>query len=193
MQQYGNKGLALKQEYYNGEASASIPPGAPLVFKMDGTDDGIKAVLPSSASALLAQNFFCGIAADGQSVATGGYGSAVILGFHSGAIVALQTRTASTESWSTAAALSVGQALSVDTTYNALLVGSTSPVGTVNAITNSTQGNTASIGVALPLNLLQGPGIVLAATHASAAGSASTSNDTRLAITYALKVQLRSL
>lgn len=182
--QLGTKPSVRKQNFRSAEASANIPVGAPVVFKMDGTEDLFRAVLPSSASAILARQFFAGINVSGQPVAPNGYGTAQCWGLVPSAIVVNQTRANSSASWSTAAALSAGQALTVDTVFDALV-----PIGT-GALSFVT-GASLTDSAAYQLGTLFANQVVLAQSAASAAGSASSSNDTRVKITTALKVYLR--
>lgn len=180
--QLGPKSQVRKFNFKSAEASASITQGRPLVFKMDGTEDGVRAVLPSSASALLAANFFAGINVSPADVVPNGYGTGQCWGFCN-AVVAQQTRAASSDSFSTAAALSVGQLLTIDTVVNALIAGPT----ILQMQTGTASGAMGTVNLADFIH----PEVVLAQTLATAAGVATTSNDTRLAITSSLKVQLR--
>lgn len=180
--QIGDKAQVRKFNFINAEASASIPVGAPMVFKMDGTKDGVRCTLPSSGSAILARSFFAGVNVSANSVGTGAFGTGQCWGFCN-AQIAQQTRSASTASWSTAPALSIGQLLTVNTVADVL-----EPVGT-GALTFVTASTTDTLAYQFGTQFVQQA--VMAQTAATRAGTASSSNDTRLAVTYSLKVMLR--
>lgn len=99
-----------------------IPIGSPLVFAINGTQDGLAVVLPSTAGAALSANCPAGIA-NGTSFPLNqepiGLGDMVqIAGICNYTLISF-TRAASTNTWA-ASTLSLGDVLSIDTVNNAL-------------------------------------------------------------------------
>lgn len=173
--------------YRNDEASAVIPAGAPIIFSIDATEDGFAAYLPSSAGAAKSPELFAGIAGGPGDLVVGQSGHAQIWGICDYAVVVQQSRAASTDSYVSAAALSVGQPLAIDTVNNALKTGSL-VTGAFTIVTNATTDTLAvNFGDGNP------PMFVMAQTKASAASSASTTSDTTVKKTYGLKVFLRAM
>ncbi len=176
--------------FRNDESSASIEPGRPVVFTIDGTEDGFAAVLPVTAAAAKCPGFFAGIHVGSRNLLTNEVGTAQIWGLCNYAIFAQQTRSATTASFSTAAPLSVGQPLSIHTAagINALVI-----AGAAGAITKAyVTGTAASDTLALTLNEI--PAVIVAAqTVASAAASATTTSETRTSVTMGIKVFLRAM
>lgn len=119
----------------NGEASANIPTGTPLILNLSsaaqpttasdgrgvGFEDGLQVVLPATAGANPSLNFVYGVAL-GQ-ILNNQLGEALITGVASFALVTRATRAASTNSWSSSASSSLagGFLLSVDTLNNAFV------------------------------------------------------------------------
>lgn len=183
----GTKPFVADINYKNGESSASIPAGSPICFVMNGTEDGFLAVLPSTAGAALTPELFAGVALTPISVVANAYGMARVWGLANYAIVVQQSRAASTNSYATAAALSVGQPLKIDTVNNAFATAS-QVTGSFTVVTNATTDTVA-------LNFGDGnpPMFVMAQTLASAASSASTSSDSSVKKTYGVKIFLRAM
>jgi hypothetical protein len=185
----GSKPFREFQNYRNAEASASIDPGRPVVLVLNGTEDGFEGVLPSTATATQSPFLFAGVNSLPTALVADAYGMAQISGLCNYALVAQQTRSASGASWSTAAALSIGQPLTINTVANAFVAAAAAGVATVTYVTGTATSDT----LGLTLGNIFLPYAVLAATTASAAASASTTSDTRLAITYGMKVYLRAM
>lgn len=154
--------------------TVTIPSGAPLVLKMNGTNDGVDVVLPSTSGAL---NLIIGLmyGVNTKALAVGAYGEGVVYGLTNTLLLIRQTRASSTNVWATEAARSVGEFLTVDTVNNGFLT-----------VTSSYLAVTASTAAAAG-TLTYNPMAVLAQTLASYASSASTTADTRTAITAAVK------
>lgn len=162
----GDVSARVIQNVSSEEASATIPLGCPVALGFSGTRDGISVVLPSS-SAAKAHAFAFGVAM--ADIPAGKLGAQVqSYGFVRKAIVLLQTRTASTESWS-AATLSQGVMLNVDTVNNAF----------------STSGGTLAKTSYLPFAVL--------AESTAFVASASTTADSRTALTGYMKAFVRML
>lgn len=182
--------------FRSDEASASIPAGSPVLFSIDGTEDGFAAHLPSSSSAAKCPELFAGVFSGPGSLLAGYPGAAQIWGLCDYAIVVQQSRAASTDSYATAAALSVGQALSIDTVNNAFATGSQF-TGARTIVTAFTSGTAATDiqAATLAANFGDGsaPMFVMAQTLASAASSASTSSDSSTKKTYGTKIFLRAM
>ncbi len=183
----GDKPYRSYTGFRSDEATATIVPGKPVVLVMDGTEDGFAGALPSTATATKTPSLFCGV--NEFSVTPGNIGSAQIWGLCNYAIVAQQTRSASTASFSSMAALSVGQPLTINTVVDAFVAAGPAGAATVGYTTGSATSDT----LALTLGGLFLPYAVLAGTVSSAAAAASTSSDTRLAVTYGVKIMLRAM
>lgn len=154
----------------NAESSASIPLGSPVCLVLNGTNDGLAVVLPSTGGAIKAHSLFYGIAS--EVITAGAYGETVISGFNNYVRILRQTRAASTDAWASVAAIAVGECLNVDTVNNVMV-------------------RSASIAASAFL-----PICIAAETIASATTLASTSfttGDTRTAITSAMKAFLRAM
>lgn len=153
------------ENVYNDEASATIALGSPVALTMDGTDDGVAVILPAS-SAAKSHAFHYGVALD--QMLPGQKGRVQVFGIVRKAMVLLQTRTASGESWS-AATLSQAVLLNVDTVNNAY----------------STSGGTLAKTSYLPFAVL--------AESTAIVASASATSDTRTALTGYMKAYVRLL
>lgn len=182
--------------FRSDEASASIPPGSPVLFAVDGTEDGFAAHLPSSSSAAKSPELFGGVYSGPGSLLPGVASKAQVWGICEYAIVLQQSRAASTDNYASAAALSVGQPLSIDTVNNAFAIGNQF-TGARTVVTAFTSGTAATDiqAATLAANFGDGsaPMFVMAQTLASAASSASTSSDSSVKKTYGTKIFLRAL
>jgi hypothetical protein len=179
--QVGNKADLAAVVIRNAEASATIPLGAPVVLNMNATNDGLDVVLPSTAAGL---RKILGLRY-GVSMGTyvaGAYGEAVVFGFTYSLLLIRQTRSASTATWETEAARSVGEYLTIDTVNNAFVTAAS----TIQAVTASA--STAQSPVATIY-----PDCVLCQTLASYASSASATSDTRTAITSLVRAFVRMM
>lgn len=163
----GDKAETISFRVKNGESSSTIVKGTPVVLEVDGTDDGLSVVLPGSAAAN-ANSLVFGVAI--ASIAAGNYGEVQAFGFNRYSILRRQTRGASTDSWASGIAISVGVMLNIDTVNNCF----------------STSGGTLAASAFLPF-ALAGESV------ASYASSASATSDTRTAITTSIKTFLRML
>jgi hypothetical protein len=183
----GDKPFKQEINFRNAESSTSIPTGSPVIFVMNTTEDGFAGVLPSTAGAAKSPELFAGVYFGSQSLLATQVGMAQVWGFCNYAIVVQQSRAATTDSFVSAAALSVGQALAIDTVNNAFKTGS-QVTGAMTIVTNATTDTVAvNFGDGNP------PMAVMAQTLAAAVSSASTTSETRTKITYGLKVFLRAM
>lgn len=172
LNQVGNKAGRISATVKNGESSSSIPRGTPVVLKMTdtaATDDGLSVCLPATAGSALSYAIKYGIITD--TTAVNNQSEAVLFGVCNYALVTRMTRAASSDSWTSSAAIASGVALGIDTLNNALLVG-------------------ASIAGSIASNAAMA---VLLDSIASAAASATATSDTRTAITSAVRVFVRML
>jgi hypothetical protein len=165
MKTVGNKADLLAVVFHNAEASASIPLGTPVVLVMNGTNDGLDVVLPSTAGASKMHALAFGVSIG--PVASGAYGEALIFGTHNNVVLTRQTRAASTVSWNSEASIASWGLLNIESVGNGMQTG----------------------GTLASTNFL--PFAVLAQSLASYASSASATSDTRTAITAAVKAFLR--
>lgn len=168
----------------------TIPAGSPVVFNMNGTNNGLDVVLFSSVTAAnQQQGFRCGVVFN--NVPVGGFDEAVVFGYTNFLLLIRQTRAASTANWTTEAARSVGEhltAVSVNTAASIpnLTNGWSTTGSTVQIVTGT--GSTGAINQTVYVC-----DAILAQTLASYASSASTTSDTRTAITAAVKAFVRVL
>ena len=99
----------------NAEA-VTIPAGSPVIFQMNGTDDGLAVVLPSSSTAAKVSGFAAGVLV--KTLEPGRLGDVQVYGFNRKTLIARGTRAASTAAWPTMASLAIGDVLSIDTALN---------------------------------------------------------------------------
>jgi len=116
-QTLGDKPGFVEERIRNDEASANIPKGTPVVLTLDGTEDGLAVVLPSSAgSQALADMFLFGVASDVVEPAR--LGNATKFGIARQAILRRATRAASTDNWVGSTSIAKGVLLRLDTVNN---------------------------------------------------------------------------
>jgi len=149
----------------NAEASASIPIGTPVVFKIAATNPGMDVVLPSSEVTMATAGCY-GVAM--QTAAAGDFFEAMVFGYCQNIVFLTGTKTASGETFSTASG-AAGIILCVDTVNNCF----------------TTTGGTQAKSGFMPYAIL--------AQSFTAAGSASTTSDTRTAATISSKAFLRMM
>ncbi len=167
--QVGNKKDVCAVVIKNAESSASIPQGTPVTLVLNGTDDGIAVVLPSTAGDAKNGAFKYGIAT--TTIAAGAFGEAQVFGHNSYSLFTRATRAASSDSWTSSASIASGIALGYDSINNAL-VGNASMVGSLGTLHAN---------------------IVLASSVSSIAASATATSDTRTAITVSVKTFIRMM
>lgn len=165
--QIGGKADAVTVTVKSAESS-SIPQGSPLILAMNGTDDGLAVVLPSTAGDAQTNALFYGIAP--VAIAPAALTDVIAFGYVPYAKLLVATRGASTDDWSSSASLDSWGILVVDTINDAL----------------SLQAASQDLGDFMPF-------VVLAQSVASVASSGSATSDTRTAITSGKKVFVRLL
>lgn len=164
--QVGNKRDQLLIVVKNGESTATLQQGQMLAYNLSnvaqgsnpGQDDGLQVVNPSTAG-IPSYALMAGIL-ETPSVAPGGIGEAIVFGFVQSAKLTIGTRSATSASWGSSASLASGALLAIDTANNCLLTFSS----------------------AAPQSHFQ-PFAILVDNIATQAGSATTTSDTRTAIT----------
>lgn len=161
----GSPAIRERAVVKNGEASAQMPLGTPVAFTFSGTDDGLAVILPSS-SAAKAHAFAFGVTTG--AINAGDKGEVMVRGFVRKALMLLQTRAASTDSWS-ASTHSQGVLLNIDTVNNVF----------------STSGGTLAKTSYLPLGVL--------AESTACAASATATSDTRTVVTGYMKAFVRMM
>jgi hypothetical protein len=163
----GNKPERLSIPVINTE-TAEIEVGVPVVFAANGTDDGVAVCLPASKTAAYADTLFAGIVVEKNlPIVLPKTGKAQVYGVCPTSRICRQTRAATTDSFSTAPAIAIGDIFLVNTVVNAL---SRSAAGAAS----------------------QAPGRIHAfQTVASAAGVASNATDTRTLVTSNIKTFIR--
>ena len=115
-QTLGDKAPFIDDFVRNSETS-SLVAGTPVTMEVDATEDGLSVELPSSGSAALSRLFPAGIVVD--AIAAGRIGNVRKYGFIDATYI-VRTRAATSDSFSTVAALTVGQVLSIETVMDAL-------------------------------------------------------------------------
>ena len=163
----GNDKRSLNSDYIqvqNNSASA-IAQGAPAIFEMDGTDDGVSVHNASDAAATTATSFLAGIAV--KAIPAGARGQVQVRGFIDNLLIIRATRAASTDTFATLAAISKGQDLIINTVGNGMSLGA---AGAASA---------------------ELPAMACVGTTASRASSASTSSDSSLVASILIGAYLR--
>lgn len=163
-QSMGDKKEFVAYKVKNDESSASITAGMPVILSVDGTDDGLAVVLPTSSTAAKIAAFQFGVATG--TIAAGKIGEALVNGMYDSGIIVCATRAASTDSFASYAAIAVGAVLH--------------PVSVANAF---------SVVAASTATLVHGA--FIAASIASGASSASATSNTGTAVTFSRKVFMR--
>lgn len=168
----GNKADRIICTVRNGEASASLPKGTPVVLNIStasATDDGLSVVLPATAGVTNSFGLKYGVLTD--TLVAGAYGESILFGVAAYALITRMTRAASSDSWTSSASQASGIGMGLDTINNAFLLG-------------------ASIAGSIASNNM--PAILLDSL-ASSAASASATSDTRTVITNANRAFIRML
>jgi hypothetical protein len=166
----GNKGDLLQSPVKNADATlaGTMAVGTPVVLQLNGTDDGLAVVLPSTAGAAQTEACMYGVLTQALPYLQTGY--AMRNGVVSNAVIVRATRAATTDSWSSSASIASWAALSVDTLNNGFT--------TVSASAGASRYQAFA---------------VLAQSISSIAGTASATSDTRTALTVTGKVWINLL
>lgn len=114
----GDKPETVFLRVKNAESSSSIAQGNAVVLVMNATDDGLAVVLPATAAATKTGTLGYGVATG--AITAGSLGDVQVFGFCRNAVVVKRTRSATDAVWASTAAMSVGQALTIDTVDNCL-------------------------------------------------------------------------
>ena len=126
----GNLADKVVVNIVNGETTASIPRGTPVILKSVSTGsvpatDGLHVVLPATAGDVNSYGLRFGVSVD--TLAAAAAGESILFGVCLYAIIVLSTRSTpgtGGASWSTVSQAS-GAGLAVDTLNNAFLIGGT--------------------------------------------------------------------
>lgn len=169
----GNKADLFAVVVRNAEATATMPIGTPICLNMNGTNDGLDVILPSTGGAQKAHAFAYGVVVSPATpnlagIPSGGYGEAQIFGFCQNCVLTRQTRANSGVSWASENSIASYVLLQIDTTANGF----------------STSGGTQAATAYLPFAILQ-------QSLASYSSSTSATSDTRTALTALVKAFLR--
>lgn len=162
---------AFIDDFVRNSESSSLVAGTPVVYEVDGTEDGLSVEKPSSGSATLTRLFPAGIVVD--TIGAGRIGNVRRYGFIDATYV-VRTRAATTDSWSTYASQAIGAVFAINTVNDAL----------------STQAETVATDAVVTLSE---PRFVLAETVASGAGVASATSNALTVSTAQAKVFVRIL
>jgi hypothetical protein len=100
--------------------AVKILAGTAVVFAMNGTDDGLGVVNPSTLPANV-NNFTAGLTT--KDIEPGKLGEVQVYGFFRKAALARATRANTTTAWPTMASLALGVPLNVDTVLNGIASG----------------------------------------------------------------------
>jgi len=169
--QLGGKAEIVLINIKNAEASASIANGTPVAFVYNGTDDGLAVVLPATAAGTKATSLFAGICEmpGGTTLIVGAIGKAIANGLALSVKITQTTRAATTDSWSTFAAIATGDIFTVDTVNNAM------------------QRQTAGVVTGFL------PFAIAGQSLGSGSGTASATSDTRTVQTGTIKMHIRAM
>lgn len=184
----GNKRDGVYVVVKNAESSATIPMGSPVCLKdLNGTDDGVAVVLPATVDADGLSSLLMGVvvapgANSSPGIPPGGYGEAQVFGFCPSILMTINTRSASTASWTSQTSIASGgfQQLIPETVCNGWTTAA--PQTFVTGATTAT---------ALFANFQ--PYALLGQSLASQAASASATSDTRTCIYATVKGFLRMM
>lgn len=91
--------------------SVTIPAGIPVVYVMNGTDDGLAVALASTTTAADVTNFLAGVTT--KEIPVGKLGEVQVYGFCRAAKVARGTRANTTTPWATMASIAKGAILAI--------------------------------------------------------------------------------
>lgn len=164
----GNKGDSALIVIRNAD-TANMPIGTPVMYNMNGTNDGLDVVLPTTAGAANKhQALLCGVIATPGGVAVNATGEAVAYGLHTATVLTRQTRSASTVSWASEASIASYVQLQPETVANGM----------------QTVSGTVAASAFIPYG-------ILVQSLASYSSSASSTADTRTAITAAVRAFFR--
>ena len=163
----GNKADMVYVNVKNA-STYTLPAGAPCFYVMNGTDDGLAVVGANDAAAAL-QGMFAGFTA--RVLAPNAVGEAQVYGLVSNVRVLTGTRASTTDSFTTSAAIALGDILQVATNAGA------------DAMQRNGAGATATAY----------GGFYAAQTLAAVASSASTSTYTALTRGVLMKCFVRNL
>lgn len=95
------------------DETVSIPQGTPVAYKLDGTEDGLAIIKPSSSN-IKANTYFAGVLLADLGTGVPKLGNARAYGVVD-AVVRLATRAATSDSWTSLASQSIGQRIVIDT------------------------------------------------------------------------------
>lgn len=112
IKQVGNKKESAAGNFVSDEATITILAGSPVYLKPDGTVPGLSAVSADSIAAAR-QPFFFGLAI--ADTAPLGLSEAVVYGMFDYARIVLTSRSATSATWASYAALAIGDIMSVVT------------------------------------------------------------------------------
>lgn len=173
----GNRGDSIILVAKSAEASATIPAGTPVALAMNGTEDGLAVVLPSSSSAAKINTFRFGVAI--RDIAAGSVGEVCSFGVCN-VRLSLQTRanTSGGSSFSTADTVALGQYLTVNSAANCF--------STLAQSVAAASSDAQTLSNYVPL-------VAIGQSLASAAGIATSTSETRTAVTQLVKAFLRMM
>jgi hypothetical protein len=173
LNQVGNKAGRIMASVRNGETSASIPRGTPVILKLsttaDNPNDGLMVVLPATAGNVNSYGLKYGILV--ETIAAGVFSESILFGNCGYTLITRATRAASSDSWTSSASIASGVGLGIDTINNACLVG-------------------ASIAASIASNNMP---LIMLDSVASMAASATATSDTRTVITAAVRSFVRMM
>jgi hypothetical protein len=115
MEMGGNKPNRSRNKVRNAESTLTIVKGAPMYYRMNGTNDGVD-VLSAANLAAANQGLFAGIAM--QDIAPGKIREGLVSGLCEYTRVITSTRAASTDVWASYSAGALGDILAVNSATN---------------------------------------------------------------------------
>jgi hypothetical protein len=165
--QVGNKRDVIFMTIHNAD-TVQIAVGTPVVFVMNGTNDGLDVVLPTSAGTYSAE-FVAGVA--DRTMNVGDYAEACVFGIFNNVALVVNSRANSSASWSTQASIAQGVAISLNSAANAF----STVASTIAYVTASTAAAAGTLTLGFPD--IMG---VLATSVGTIAGSASSTANTAI-------------
>ncbi len=179
-QTLGDKKERVINRVKNAESTLTIERGTPVVLTMTGTDDGLAVVLPSTAGQAKSNAFLFGVALD--DIVAGAIGNVQSWGICDYVKLCLQSRSQTTGANTIPTAETAALGLM-------LLLVTDSRVG--NAFSTIADTVAAASSDAQTLTRNNANLAFLGQSIASAAAIATSTNETRLAVTQAVKAFLR--
>lgn len=153
----------------------TIFAGAPVVYQVNGTDDGLAVTTVTNLAAALSGNF-CGVAY--ADILANAYGEAQVFGFNDATRLRVTTRAATTDVWASYPAGGIGDAM-------VLVTGTGTAAASISADQAFSNAGSAAFTVFARARLGQ--------TYASATTQASSLNASQTASFSSVKAMIHAM